>query len=163
MFLDTKNIKLEKKGNNRIDIIYPDGKVFEKVHFILLFPFTDRENFISVVIKKGLSFKEIGIIRSLKDLPLNYQNIIKESIRIRYFIPEIKDIKTIIKKNELYEIFAITDRGEKVFQLRNVRESLKIKNDGSIIITDIERCRYRISHYDRLPAKAKIELDKILL
>ena len=161
--LDPKKIKMERNEKRWINLTRQDGKTFKRVSFILLFPFTDLENYISVAVRKGMEYQEIGIIEHLKDLPFKFQHIIKDDLIIRYFVPEIKDIKKITTKNWFHEFDVITDRGHKKFFLRNVRENLRFKADSSIVITDMEKCRYKITQYDLLSPLARKELDKILL
>ena len=91
------------------------------------------------------------------------QNIVKEDLQFRYFIPEIEEIKKIIHKHGLFEFYVTTNRGEKVFYLRNIRENIMVKDNNSIIFTDIEKCRYKISSFDKLSVKSKGELDRVLL
>jgi hypothetical protein len=78
-------------------------------------------------------------------------------------VPEIKDINRITVRHGLYEWDVVTGRGEKKFSLRSIREHVAVNDEGMIIITDLERCRYKITSSDRLPAKARAELDKVLL
>lgn len=161
--LDPKKTNIVKTGKIRINLVRQDKRVFKNIHFVLLFPFTDLENYISAVIKKENEYTEAGIIQHLKDLPLPAQKIIREDLKFRYFIPEIKDIRKITSKHGIREFDVMTDRGKKIFYLRNVRENLKLNDDNSIVMNDIEKCRYKISNYLKLSAKAREELDRILL
>ncbi|MFH1074294.1 MAG: DUF1854 domain-containing protein [Candidatus Firestonebacteria bacterium] len=133
------------------------------IGLILLFPFTDTENYISAVIRKGSEYKEIGIIEHLQNLPGKLRSLVKEDLKFRYFLPEIRDIIAITTQYWYHEFDVITDRGEKKFYLRNLREGVRFKTDSSIVITDMEKNRYKIPDYNLLPAKARAELDRILL
>ncbi|OGF47827.1 MAG: hypothetical protein A2231_09615 [Candidatus Firestonebacteria bacterium RIFOXYA2_FULL_40_8] len=161
--LQPDKIKIEKGVKGSLVLTGADGKKYQRVNFILLFPFTDTENYISAVIKTGTEYTEIGIIEHLKELPVKIREMVKEDLRLRYFVPEIKDIKYISTKYWFHEFDVITDRGEKKFYLRNVREGVRFKTDNSIVITDMEKNRYKITDYKRLSVKARAELDRILL
>ena len=161
--LDPKRINIEKDIKGSLTLTAPDGKIYKRVTFILLFPFTDTENYISAAVRKGSEYEEIGIIEHLKDLPGNLKALVKEDLKFRYFLPEIKDIIGITTQYWYHEFDVMTDRGEKKFYLRNVREGVRFKTDKSIVITDMEKNRYKITDYTRLSAKARAELDRILL
>lgn len=161
--LDPKKIRIEKSEKNLLTLIAQDGKKYKKINFLLLFPFTDHENYVSAVIRNGAEYIEIGIIRHLKELPGRMRQYVREDLKLRYFVPEIKDIKSITTKHWFHKFDVKTDRGEKIFYLRNVRENVRFKADSSIVITDMEKCRYKIPDYDSLSPKARAELDRILL
>lgn len=161
--LDPDKIKFEKSKTGMLNIIFENKKVISRVHCIPMFPFSDTNNFISVAHKKGSEFEEIGIIKHLNELSPPQQNLVKEDMKFSYFVPEITDIKRIKRMHGLWEWDVVTDRGEKVFYLGDRRESIVIKDGRRIIITDIEKCRYKITRYKKLPAKAQIELEKMLL
>jgi len=161
--LDHNKVTFKRSESGALDITLEDGKRIRDVHCIPMFPFSDPENFVSVVCKKGSKFEEIGIIKHFKKLPSAQQDFVREDIKFRYFIPEITDIKRIKQAYSFWEWDVVTDRGEKRFHLRDRRENITIKDDGMIIITDIEKCRYKIIRYNKLPTKARIELDRVLL
>jgi len=161
--LDPKKIKIEKKPDGNIKLTMPDGKTFNSVRFLLLFPFTDLANFISVIIRKGMEQEEIGMINHLKELPVGARMIVKEDLSIRYFVPEIKAIEKITTKYWFHEVDALTDRGRKKLYISNVRENIRFKADSSIVITDMEKCRYKIPRFDKLPFKSRSELERILM
>ena len=161
--LDPKKIKLEKKPDGSIRLTRQDGKTFNDVRFLLLFPFTDLENFVSAIVKKGSEQNEIGMIKHLKELSGGAGKIVRDDLDIRYFVPEIKAIEKITTKYFFHEVDALTDRGKKKFFLGNVRENVRFKADSSIVITDMEKCRYKIPRFDRLSEKSRAELERILM
>ncbi|HRU01107.1 MAG TPA: DUF1854 domain-containing protein, partial [Victivallales bacterium] len=87
----------------------------------------------------------------------------------RYFVPEIIDIKNIStkyggrKKTGMCEINASTDRGPKIIHIFNPRENITLNSNGVIMITDIQRNRYKITNVDKLSEKARRNLDLIML
>ncbi len=161
--LDHNKIKFEKSETGALNIVLEDKKVIERVHCIPMFPFSDHDNFVSIACKKGSEFEEVGIIKHLKEISSLQQNLIREDMKFRYFIPEIIDIKSIKETKGIWACEVVTDRGEKTFYIRDRRENITIKDDSRIIITDIEKCRYKITCYNKLSTKARMELDRILL
>ena len=57
----------------------------------------------------------------------------------------------------------MTDKGEKTFFVQDVKENVIIRESGLIVITDIEKCKYQIRDYRKLPTKARVELEQTLL
>jgi len=135
----------------------------EDIHCLRLFPLSEPDTFISVVHHENGQLREIGVIRKLKELTSEQQRLVREDIKLRYFVPEIEDINKITARHGLYEWDVVTGRGNKKFSLRSIRENITVNDEGMIIITDLERCRYKITDSDKLPVKARAELDKVLL
>ena len=100
--LDPYKIKIEKNEKNLLTLTTQDGKIYNKINFLLLFPFTDQENYVSAVIRKGSEYTEIGIIKHLKNLPKNMYKYVREDLKLRYFVPEIKDIKSIKERKQKF-------------------------------------------------------------
>jgi len=162
--LDPQNIEFQRTETGIFNCAIENDKTYENIFCVPLFPLSDPDNFISINITAEFDrFKEIGIIEDLNDLPSEQQDIIKDIIRIRYLIPEIINIRKIIKKPGLYEWDVITDRGEKIFFFHYSHENISVTDKKIIIITDIHKCRYKISSIKKLPSKAQSELDKIIL
>jgi len=161
--LDPEKIFFTRDQNTTLDITLEDGSVVENVYCVRLFPLTEPRTYISIVHRKDNQLTEIGIIKHLKQLPSQQQALVIEDIRLRYFVPEIRDIIKIIPRHGLFEWHVVTERGNKPFFLRSSRENIHTTEGGMIIITDVEKCRYIITNLRKLPKKAQIELDKVLL
>lgn len=161
--LDPKKIKFDKSKTGPMNITLENDSVVEDVHCVRMFPLSEPGTFISVVHREDGRIREIGVIKKLKELAVQQQRLVREDIKLRYFVPEIEDINKITIRHGLYEWDVVTGRGEKKFSLRSIREHVSVNDEGMIIITDLERCRYKITNSDRLPPKARAELDKVLL
>lgn len=161
--LTHKDISFEKKEGGFVNATVDGKDVFEKVHCVPLFPLSDKENYISILYKKENADEEIGIIQKLKEFPKQQQELVTEEVQFRYFIPEIIDIERIYSRFRMHEWTVNTERGRKVFTLMNMRENFLVTDDGIVLVTDIEGCRYKITNPRNLPPRAKAELDKIML
>jgi hypothetical protein len=159
--LDTKKISFRKNYSGMLDIVMPDRTV-EGVHCIQMFPLSDPGRYISVVRPAKPDNEEIGIIASLSELSHDQQKLVSDDIRFRYFVPEIEDITDVDESAGLYEVDMITERGPRRIFVLNPRESISSTDDGVLLITDVEKCRYKITSFARLPARAKTEFEKIL-
>ena len=161
--LNSTQIQFQKSKTGPLDLVLEDGSVVKDVHCVRMFPLSEPKTFISVVHREDGQLREIGIITKLKELSSEQQRLVQDDIKMRYFVPEIQGINKITSRHGLYEWDVVTGRGSKKFLLRNVRENITVNDEGTIIITDLERCRYKITDSNKLPAKARIELDKVLL
>ena len=161
--LDPKKIRFDKSKTGPLNVILEDDSVVEDIHCVRMFPLSEPDNFISVIHREDGRIREVGVIKKLKELTDQQQRLVCEDIKLRYFVPEIKDINKITSRHGLYEWDVVTGRGKKKFSLRSLRENITVNDEGMIIITDLERCRYKITDSNKLPVKARVELDKVLL
>ena len=163
ILLNPNDITFKRAENGFLQLEKNDGQIFETVECTPLFPLSKPDRFISVTSRTNGEVKDLGIIANLKALVKNQQALVREEIEIRYFSPEIIDIKKITSQYGVNEWNVITNKGEKIFLVRDIKENIIIRESGFISITDIDKCRYQISNYRKLPAKAQMELEQNLL
>lgn len=160
--LEPENIEFRQSAGGRLDAILDDGTVVENVQCLSLFPLRDPENSISVAHGRGNERRELGIIKHLTDFPMPQQELVRKDIRFRYFLPEITDIRKIVNSAGIDEWHVVTDRGEKIFYLSGRKENITVSNDGMILITDMDKCRYRISSTHKLSPTARSILERAI-
>ena len=68
-----------------------EDKEYDRVGVYLTFPLTNPEEFISIR-ETDEKAKEIGIIQNLKDMKADVQEMIREQVRLRYFMPLIRKV-----------------------------------------------------------------------
>jgi len=161
--LNPDQLNFEQGENGFLRLKLNDEKVFELVECTPLFPLTQVDAYISVSTRNDAGSEDIGIIKNLRDLPSDQQRLVKDEIQFRYFSPEIIDIKKITSKYGVNEWQVVTDKGNKTFFVQDVKENVIIRESGLILITDIDKCRFQISDYRKLPSKARLELEQTLL
>ena len=66
-------------------------KTYDRVGVYLTFPLTNPQEYISIR-EADEKAKEIGMIRSLNDMPKEVQEMIEEQVRLRYFMPVIRKV-----------------------------------------------------------------------
>ena len=57
----------------------------------------------------------------------------------------------------------VTSKGEKIFYVREIRENIIVRDNGHILITDLDKSRYQIRDFKTLPQRAINELELNLL
>jgi len=164
--LTKDDVKFERSGTGVLNCRLKDGTVHEYLHCITLFPLTLPEQFISVVKEIDQEIQEIGIISDLEGFDEEQRQIVIRAMDERYFVPEILDIsrlktKQVIRGHGFDEWEIVTDRGKKIIFLFNPRENMSVSNAGVIMITDIEKNRYKISDLEKLPKGARTLLEEI--
>ena len=68
-----------------------EEKKYDRVGVYLTFPLTNPREYISIR-EADEKAREIGMIRSLDDMPADVQNMIQEQVRLRYFMPVIRKV-----------------------------------------------------------------------
>jgi hypothetical protein len=162
-FLNPDELTFEGAENGFLRLKMKDGKIFEMVECTPLFPLSKPDAYIAVSSRNDNGSEEIGIIAQVKALTRQQQALVKGEIDFRYFSPAIIDIKKITSKYGVDQWEVVTDKGEKTFLVRDVKENVIIRESGLIVITDIDKCKYQIRDYRKLPARAKVELEQTLL
>lgn len=162
------DIVFEQSETGVLNCRLKDGTVHEHLHCVTLFPLTLPDRFISVIKEIDQEIEEIGIIPGLDGFDVEQKQLIRQAMDERYFVPEILDIsklktKLVLRGHGFDEWEIVTDRGKKVVYLFNPRENLSVNNAGVIIITDMEKNRYKISDLRKLPQQAKNLLEEITM
>jgi len=159
--LNPKEITFRRNAAGMLDLIMPDRTV-EGVHCVQMFPLSDPQRFISVVRPVKPDPEEIGVIERLADLPHEQQTLVTSDIKFRYFVPEIEDIIDVDESAGLYEMDMKTERGPRRIFIMNPRESISTTDDGVMLITDVEKCRYKITNFRKLSSRAHAQFEKIV-
>lgn len=133
-------------------------KEYDRVGVYLTFPLTNPEEFISVR-EADEKAKEIGLIQSLKDLGQEEQDMIREQIRLRYFLPVIRKVLD-VKDEYGYAYWHVqTDFGVCRFTTHMGGDAVVNLGEARYQITDIDGNRYEIPDFYALSVMEKKKLD----
>ena len=88
-----------------------DGKKWERVQVIRLFPFTEPDQFISIRTVEERS-KEIGVIEDMKKVSKETRKMLEEQLKLHYFTPVIQKVLDIKDEYGYAYFHVMTDRGE---------------------------------------------------
>lgn len=151
-------------GGNGHPVVEHGGEALPDVRFVQLFPLRQPDAYISVVQPRSgeRAVRELGTIRKLADWPAAQQKAIRSALRQTYFLPEISVIHKINVTGGIDEWVVQTDRGEKTLYVCDRKQSLHICHDGMLLITDMDKCRYRIQKPQSLDANSRFMLDKAM-
>ncbi len=156
---DNTVFRRSPSGLISLTLTHPDGKVeeFERVIAVRCFPVTNPNEFISIreadSKKKGRG-KEIGMIRRMSEMPADAQEVINEELERRYFTPELLKI-TGMKEKFGYSYWDVeTSAGKVTFVLNNPFSNIRVLEDQSVFINDIDGNCFKISDVTKLDAQS---------
>ena len=156
---DNTVFRRSPSGLISLTLTHPDGKVeeFERVIAVRCFPVTNPNEFISIreadSKKKGRG-KEIGMIRRMAEMPAEAQQVINEELERRYFTPELLKI-TGMKEKFGYSYWDVeTSAGKVTFVLNNPFSNIRVLEDQSVFINDIDGNCFKISDVTKLDAQS---------
>ena len=161
--LDASNISIDKPPHGTLSVRINNGQTCQDVAFAQLFPHSDPMRYISIRKKQGADYVEIGIIKDLNALAERSRQLILDDIRRRYFLPLITDINSIRTKSGTDTWVVETDRGTKTFTVRERGENVASTDLGVVMITDTDKCRYKIPDSKTLSVRSQMFLEKVLM
>ena len=115
---------------------------YERVIVLRAFPLTAPEEYLSVRDPKDTK-QEIGMIRNIADLDEASEELVREELETRYFVPTITRIHSLHRRGTLY--FDVeTDRGRRTIMLRDDISGIRVLDGGCVFMTDLEGNNYKI-------------------
>ena len=133
-------------------------KEYARVGIYLTFPLTNPEEFISIR-EADEKAKEIGMIEKLSLLKPDQQEMIKEQIKLRYFIPVITKVLDIKDEYGYAYWHAQTNFGVCRFTTRMSGNAVVSLSDSRLMVTDIDGNRYDIPDFYQLSIMDRKKLD----
>ena len=138
-----------------------DGKHYDRVKVVRLFPFSDADKYLSIREYEG-DGKEIGIIEDLDLMSAEAKEVIKAQLTLCYFTPVISKIYSIKDEYGYAYFHVMTDKGECRFAINMGSNAVSKLSDTRLIIVDVDENRFEIRDVDALSQKEKRMLDLFL-
>ena len=135
-----------------------NGKEYGRVFVYLTFPLTNPEEFISIR-EADEKAKEIGLIQNLKELAPDQQEMIREQIRLRYFMPVITKVLDIKDEYGYAYWHVMTDFGACRFTTQMSGDAVISLGESRLQVTDIDSNRYEIPDFYALTPGERKKLD----
>lgn len=133
-------------------------KEYERVGVYLTFPLTNPDEFISIR-EADEKAKEISIIRSIKDLHKDEQEMICEQVRLRYFMPIIRKVLDVKDEYGYAYWHVTTDFGSCRFTTHMGGDAVVNLGEARYQVTDIDGNRYEIPDLYSLTVMERKKLD----
>ncbi len=134
------------------------GKEYARVGIYLTFPLTCPEEFISVR-EADEKAREIGIIEKLSQLEPDQQEMIREQIKLRYFMPSITKVLDVKDEYGYAYWNVVTTFGACRFTTQMSGDAVIHLSDSRLLVTDIDGNRYEIPDFYQLSVMERKKLD----
>ena len=149
------NLQLSRDQWGELVLVTSDGIRHEGVRPLRLFPFSERNGWVSLASAKGV---EIALIERLTDLTPATRNLLEEELSQREFVPVISRIVSVSANLEPCEWFVETDRGEISFVLKSEEDMRRLGPDKALI-QDAVGVRYLVPAISALDANSRRILE----
>ena len=159
-YLTKENAVFARTGGGFISLEF-DGKKWERVQVIRLFPFTEPDQFISIRTVEERS-KEIGVIENKKKVSKETRKMLEEQLKLHYFTPVIQKVLDIKDEYGYAYFHVMTDRGECRFTINMGGNAVVRLTDTRLLITDLDENRFEIPDVLQLSQKEQRKLDLFL-
>ena len=156
-FLTKENAEFSRTGGGFVSLKFGE-KEYSRVGVYLTFPLTEPEEYISIR-EADEKAKEIGIIEKLSELDKDQQEMIREQIKLRYFMPTITKVLD-IKDEYGYAYWNVTTGfGACRFTTRMSGDAVIFLGESRLMVTDIDGNRYEIPDFYQLSVGERKKLD----
>ncbi len=159
-YLTKKNAVFARTKGGFVSLEF-DGKKWDRVQVIRLFPFTDPNKYISIRTVEERS-KEIGVIKDMKDVSKDTGKMLEEQLNLHYFTPIIQKVIDIKDEYGYAYFHVMTDRGECRFTINMGGNAVVRLTDSRLLITDLDENRFEIPDVFQLSQKEQRKLDLFL-
>lgn len=156
-FLTSENATFSRTEGGFVSLKTGD-KEYDRVGIYLTFPLTGPEEFISIR-EADEKAKEIGIIEKLSQLDKEQQEMIREQIRLRYFMPVITRVLDIKDEYGYAYWHVMTNFGVCRFTTQMSGDAVVSLSDSRLMVTDIDSNRYEIPDFYALSVMERKKLD----
>jgi hypothetical protein len=152
------NFELTRNAFGRLVLTTPEGEVFEGVVPVRAFPIQSPEDGIGLVHTDG---HEVAWVDRLADLPEPKQQLIREELETREFMPEILTIDSVTSFSTPCTWQVQTDRGDTRFVLRG-GEDIRRVGPTILLVTDSHGIQFLIRDRANLNKESRKILDRFL-
>lgn len=156
-FLTGENAEFTRTPGGFIALKTGD-KEYARVGVYLTFPLTNPEEFISIR-ETDEKAKEIGLIESMDKFPGEQQEMLREQIKLRYFMPVITKILDVKDEYGYAYWNVVTTFGACRFTTQMSGDAVIHLSDSRLLVTDIDGNRYEIPDFYQLGVMERKKLD----
>jgi hypothetical protein len=125
------------------------------VQLVRLFPFAAPDQYISVMDGET----ELGILADLAELPEIQQQIVRDYLSYKYFIPPITQIGKVEEKLGYVYMAVETALGEKTICIADPTSNIRRVGKTYVSIVDVQGNRYCIPDLELLPRQTRQKIE----
>lgn len=154
-YIEGDNAKITRKDLTHVNVLMYDGQEILDVEPRRLFPISGLRKYITLLDKDE---KEVAIIRNLDSLMEESKTAVEQCLDEYYLIPKIQKIYEIKEISRNMNVYVLTDKGERRFEIANRHNDIKVIHGTRVLFRDISDNRYEIEDADKLDKSSKIRL-----
>ncbi len=157
--LDPQKLHFARHGD-ALRLTLDDDRSYLKVRAVRAFPLTELNDYIGLF--DAIAGREIGMLRSLRELDPQTRHLIQVEINKRYFIPKIARINH--AKREFGSVYwdVETDRGQREFVMRGIRDSMHEIEPGRYLVIDIDGNRFEVPQVGELDTRSRSWWERLV-
>ena len=145
--LDPGHIRLFRDRFEDLNLELEDGRTLGPVMVQRAFPITATDGFVVLKDREG---KELGVVQQVSKLDPASRQVLEAELERNYFTPQIIRVDAIKEEFHILKWEVGTDRGPRVFEIRNSRSDIRLLGGGRVLLRDADGNRYEISDYHNL-------------
>lgn len=150
---------LERTPFGKLVLTKAQGQRYEGVVPVRAFPIQAPEEGVSLLDTEG---HEVAWVPHLADLPPRTQDLLRQALALREFMPVIARIVSVSSFSTPCTWRVETDRGTCEFVLRGDEDIRRVGTEHSLLIADAHGIHYLVPDQLALDAQSKKILDRFL-
>jgi len=147
---------LSRDSFGQLTLIDAEGARHVGIIPLRLFPFSDRDHWISLV---GPGNVEVLLIEDLLNLPKSLREILEAELADREFLPVIEQVTHCSSDTEPSEWQVQTDRGPTRFVLKS-EDDIRSLGPGKLLIVDAIGMRYLVPDFRKLDSYSRRVMEE---
>ena len=158
--LDCSKLSLKREKSGFLTAEY-DGKEYKRVDPTRLIPFKTKTRYISLSYEnEEKEFREIGVIRDMKELSQEQYELLDIFLEYKYYMPEITKVYS-IRDNMRGSIFVRCDTtsGEKTICVRDWYQNFRMLTAEYLYVNDADGNKYFCRDITKLDRKSRGVLE----
>jgi len=155
---DMKLFRTEN-GDSRVRLTIGDDRTYLDVRIARAFPYTNPNQYIGF---RDAAESDIGLIVEPSEFDAETQKIIKAELTRRYFTPRVKRVISVREEHGTVTFVVETDRGERRFVVRNLRDNAYPLGASRVLVTDTDGNRYEFPDINKYGSRAFEVLAKVM-
>ncbi|MFZ9297070.1 MAG: DUF1854 domain-containing protein [Hylemonella sp.] len=157
--LPPKHFELSLDAYGKLVLVLPDGRRVEGVLPVRSYPIQAPEQGIAMVDADG---HEVAWIPQLQEVPPAQQQLIRDSLRTREFMPVIEALVSVTSFSTPCTWRVRTDRGDTQFVLRGEEDIRRLGGGNGLLITDSHGIQFYVRDLTALDRDSRRLLDRFL-
>jgi len=162
VMIDITKAKFKSEAGGYLSLDY-DGTEYKKIKLNRALPYRSPEDYICVSDKEG---KEIGILKSLKELDSEQRKLLTDELEHLYYCPTITKVISTKEKMGFMYFDVVTNAGKRKFSVRDATKNIRLINPEDykkVQILDVDGNRYIIEDYTKLGTSQSKVIESFLV